>query len=161
MDLEIAVAIDEKGGIGKDNQLLWHLPADLKHFKSITSGYPVIMGRKTYDSIGKPLPYRRNIVVSRQQDLQIEGVEVVNSLDSALALVRQEEKVFIIGGAEIFAAAMHLAQTIHLTLVHATFEADTHFPEIKPEEWVEIDREQHFPDEKNIHTYSFITLKKR
>lgn len=161
MNLEIVVAIDEKGGIGKDNQLLWHLPADLKHFKNITSGYPIIMGRKTYDSIGKPLPNRRNIIISRQKDLKIEGTEVVNSLQAALELVTQEEKAFIIGGAQIFSDAMHLGNILHLTKVHHTFEADTFFPEIKPAEWQEIEREDHLADEKNAYAYSFITLKRR
>lgn len=161
MNLEIVVAIDEKGGIGKNNQLLWHLPADLKHFKNITSGYPIIMGRKTYDSIGKPLPNRRNIVISRQKDLKIEGTEVVNSLQAALELVSQEEKAFIIGGAQIFSDAMHLGNTLHLTKVHHTFEADTFFPEIKDAEWQETEREDHSADEKNTFSYSFITLKRR
>ena len=161
MNLEIVVAIDEKGGIGKDNQLLWHLPADLKHFKNITSGYPIIMGRKTYDSIGKPLPNRRNIVISRQHDLQIEGAEVVNSLDNAIQLVAKEEKAFIIGGAQIFCDAMHLGNILHLTKVHHTFDADTFFPEIKSVEWQETEREDHLSDEKNPYNYSFITLKRR
>jgi dihydrofolate reductase len=161
MNLEIVVAIDEKGGIGKDNQLLWHLPADLKHFKNITSGYPIIMGRKTYDSIGKPLPNRRNIVISRQQDLRIEGTEVVNSLEDAIQLVAKDEKAFIIGGAQIFSDAMHLGDTLHLTKVHHSFEADTFFPEIKSAEWQEIEREDYLADEKNPYNYSFITLKRR
>jgi dihydrofolate reductase len=161
MNLEIVVAIDEKGGIGKDNQLLWHLPADLKHFKNITSGYPIIMGRKTYDSIGKPLPNRRNIVISRQQDLRIEGTEVVNSLEDAIQLVSKEEKAFIIGGAQIFSDAMLLGNILHLTKVHHTFEADTFFPQIKSAEWQELEREDHLADEKNPFNYSFITLKRR
>jgi dihydrofolate reductase len=161
MNLEIVVAIDEKGGIGKDNQLLWHLPADLKHFKNITSGHPIIMGRKTYDSIGKPLPNRRNIVISRQQDLRIEGTEVVNSLEDAIQLVAKDEKAFIIGGAQIFSDAMHLGDILHLTKVHHSFEADTFFPEIKSAEWQEIEREDYLADEKNPYNYSFITLKRR
>ncbi|MFM6954842.1 MAG: dihydrofolate reductase, partial [Sphingobacteriaceae bacterium] len=104
--LELVVAVDEQGGIGKNNQLLWHLPADLKHFKEITTGHPIIMGRKTYDSIGRVLPNRRNIVISRQTDLQIEGAEVATSLPDAISLVAHEPKAFIIGGAEIFRQAM-------------------------------------------------------
>lgn len=161
MNLEIVVAIDERGGIGKDNQLLWHLPADLKHFKQITSGYPVIMGRKTYDSIGRPLPNRRNIIISRQQDLKIEGTEVLNSLEAAIELVKNEEKAFIIGGAEIFAAAMPRVGTIHLTVVHAGFEADTFFPQIRDDEWIKLDEESHQPDEKNAFPYTFITYRRR
>ncbi|MFM6975928.1 MAG: dihydrofolate reductase [Sphingobacteriaceae bacterium] len=160
MKLEIVVAIDEQGGIGKNNQLLWHLPADLKHFKEITSGHPIIMGRKTYDSIGKPLPNRRNIVITRQQDLKIEGAEVVNSLKNALELVKNENLAFIIGGAQIFNDAMHLADTLHLTKVHHRFEADTFFPEIKTQEWQETAKESHPADEKNPYKYTFITYKK-
>ncbi len=161
MNLHLVVAIDKKGGIGKNNQLLWHLPADLKHFKEITSGHPIIMGRKTYDSIGKPLPNRRNVVITRQEKLKIEGAEVVNSLQEAIELVKNENLAFIIGGAEIFAAAMPLVHQIELTLVHHTFEADTFFPEINPKIWEEMNRENHQPDDKNAFSYSFITYKKR
>src|SRR5690349_4358781 len=98
MIVSIVVAIDQNNAIGKNNQLLWHLPADLKHFKQITSGHTIIMGRKTYDSIGRPLPNRRNIVITRNTDLAIEGVEVVTTLDDALALCTKDEEVFIVGG---------------------------------------------------------------
>lgn len=161
MNLHLVVAIDEKGGIGKNNQLLWHLPADLKHFKEITSGHPIIMGRKTYDSIGKPLPNRRNVVITRQKNLKIEGTEVVNSLNEAIELVKNENLAFIIGGAEIFAAAMPLVHQMELTLVHHTFQADTFFPEIDTKIWEEMNREKHQPDDKNAFSYSFITYKKR
>lgn len=161
MNLQLVVAIDEQGGIGKNNQLLWHLPADLKHFKEITSGHPIIMGRKTYDSIGKPLPNRRNIVITRQKDLHIEGAEVVNSLAEAIDLVKDEKLAFIIGGAEIFKASLPLVNQIHLTIVHHTFDADTFFPEINPAEWLELSKEEHQPDEKNAFPYTFITYQNR
>ncbi len=161
MKLEIVVAVDEAGGIGKNNQLLWHLPADLKHFKSITTGHPVIMGRKTFESIGRPLPNRRNVVISRQQDLQIEGVEVVNSLKAAYALLAHEDLVFIIGGAQIYRESIQDAEKIHLTTVHHRFEADAFFPEMEPEVWQVVDRETHQADEKNAFSYSFITFIKR
>ena len=161
MKLEIVVAVDEAGGIGKNNQLLWHLPADLKHFKSITTGHPVIMGRKTFESIGRPLPKRRNVVISRQQGLQIEGVEVVNGLESAYALLAHEDLAFIIGGAQIYRESIQDVEKIHLTKVHHRFEADAFFPEMEPEVWQEMDRETHQADEKNAFSYSFLTYIKR
>ena len=159
--LELVVAVDEQGGIGKNNQLLWHLPADLKHFKEITTGHPIIMGRKTYDSIGRALPNRRNMVISRQTDLQIEGVEVANSLNNAIALVANENKAFIIGGAEIFNQAMPFISIIYLTIVHHSFEADTFFESPSPSAWEAIETETHLADEKNPYSYTFITYKKR
>lgn len=161
MSLEIVVAVDENWGIGKDNQLLWHLPADLKHFKNITSGHPVIMGRKTYESIGRALPNRRNVVISRQTSLQIEGVEVVHSLEEALALLAQEAVVFIIGGAQIYRESVQKVDKIHLTKVHHLFNADAFFPALDPQVWEETNRETHQPDEKNAFSYTFSTYSKR
>lgn len=159
MIVSIIVAISENHAIGKNNQLLWHLPADLKHFKDTTTGHTIIMGRKTFDSVGKPLPNRRNIVVTRQP-ITIEGVEVVNSVEAALALCQDEDEVFIGGGAEIYKLAMHLTDRIYLTIVHQTFEADTFFPEINMKEWKEVSHEDHEPDSKNLIPYSFITLER-
>ncbi|MDB5030730.1 dihydrofolate reductase [Mucilaginibacter sp.] len=159
MIVSIVVAISENHAIGKDNKLLWHLPKDLKHFKEITTGGTVIMGRKTYDSVGRPLPNRRNIIITRQL-ITIEGCEVANSIDAALALCKDEAEVFIVGGAEIYKQAMHLTDKIYLTIVHADFEADTYFPEIKAAIWKETDRQDHEPDEKNALPYSFITLER-
>ena len=160
MIASIVVAISENHAIGKDNQLLWYLPKDLKHFKEITTGGTVIMGRKTYESVGKPLPNRRNIVVTRQ-NITIEGCEVVNSIEAALALCADEVEVFIIGGAEIYRQAMAVTNRIYLTIVHQNFDADTYFPEIKEDEWKETEREDYQPDEKNLLPYSFITLERR
>ena len=157
--ISIVVAIAANNAIGKDNQLLWRLPNDLKHFKQITSGHTIIMGRKTYDSVGKPLPNRRNIVITRQ-NINIDGCEVVKSLDSALALCADEPEVFIVGGAEIYKQAILLTDTIYLTIVHHNFEGDTYFPEIKADEWKETEREDHKPDEKHEFAYSFITLER-
>jgi dihydrofolate reductase len=154
------VAIAENNAIGKNNQLLWHLPADLKHFKQVTSGRSIIMGRKTYDSVGKPLPNRRNIVVTRQ-DIKIEGCEVVKSVDEGLALCAREDEVFIGGGAEIYKLAMDKTDRIYLTIVHQVFDADTFFPEIDYNMWKETAREDHQSDEKNKLPYSFITLERR
>ncbi|MCC8425522.1 dihydrofolate reductase [Mucilaginibacter sp. UR6-11] len=159
MTVSIVVAIAENNAIGKNNKLLWHLPKDLKHFKEITTGGTVIMGRKTYDSVGRPLPNRRNIVITRQQ-IEIAGCEVVNSIGAALALCADELEVFIVGGAEIYKQAMHLTDRIYLTIVHENFEADTYFPEVKKDIWKETERQDHEPDEKNPLPYSFITLER-
>ncbi|WP_345955875.1 dihydrofolate reductase [Mucilaginibacter sp. PAMB04168] len=156
----ITVAISENNAIGKNNQLLWHLPNDLKHFKDITSGHTVIMGRKTFDSVGKPLPKRRNIVITRQ-DIEIPGCEVVNSLDAAIALGANEPELHIVGGAEIYKQAIPITDILNLTIVHQVFEADTFFPEINMTEWEEVGREDYQADEKNALPYSFITLKRR
>ncbi len=158
MNISIIVAISTNNAIGKDNQLLWHLPADLKHFKAITTGHPIIMGRKTYDSIGKPLPNRRNIIITRQKDLTLEGVEVVHSIADAIALCKEENEVFIIGGAEIYKSALASTSRIYLTTVHQQYEADAFFPILTKEEWNIINQEYHPADEKNSVAYTFSTL---
>ena len=160
MNINIVVIADEKNGIGKNNQLLYHMPADLKHFKQLTIGHPVIMGRKTFESMGKPLVQRRNIVITTQ-NIEIEGCEIAHSINEALDLCQGEEKVSIIGGATIFEQAMHLASTLHLTRLHHTFDADTFFPEINNTIWKEVQTEHHQPDEKNAFAYTFITYIKR
>jgi dihydrofolate reductase len=157
MIVSIIVAIGENNAIGKNNQLLWHMPNDLKHFKDVTSGRTIIMGRKTFDSVGKPLPKRRNIVVTRQ-DITIPGCEVVKSIEDGLALCKGEDEVFIGGGAEIYKLAMHLTDRIYLTIIHKSFDADTFFPEIDRKEWKEVSRQDFQPDEKNPLPYSFITF---
>ncbi|MDO3642729.1 dihydrofolate reductase [Mucilaginibacter sp. L3T2-6] len=159
MTVSIVVAISENRAIGKDNKLLWHLPNDLKHFKTITTGHSVIMGRKTYESVGKPLPNRRNIVVTRQA-ITIGGCEVVNSPAAALELCKDEKEVFIVGGAEIYKLAMSFTDRIYLTVVHKQFDGDAFFPEIYKQDWIEISREDHQPDEKNSLPYSFITYER-
>jgi len=159
MIVSIIVAIGENNAIGKNNQLLWHMPNDLKHFKDVTSGSTIIMGRKTFDSVGKPLPKRRNIVVTRQ-DITIPGCEIVKSIEDGLALCKGEDEVFIGGGAEIYKLAMHLTDRIYLTIIHKSFDADTFFPEIDRKEWKEVSREDYQPDEKNPLPYSFITLER-
>jgi dihydrofolate reductase len=158
MIISSIAAIAENNAIGKNNQLLWRLPADLKHFKEITTGHTVIMGRKTFESVGKPLPNRRNIVITRSNTLNIENVEVVNSIEQAIALCNQDEEVFIVGGAEIYQAAMDITNQIYLTVVHANFEADTYFPEIDPMIWEQTAVEKHEADEKNPFAYTFSTL---
>lgn len=160
MNINLIVAIDEKNGIGKNNILPWHLPADLKHFKSITTGHPIIMGRKTFDSIGKALPNRRNIVISRQSKLEIPGAEVCSSLSAAIKLCEDEKDVFVIGGAQIFEQAISIAEILYLTVIHEDFNADVFFPEIRLSEWVEEEKYLNEPDEKNLYSYSFIKYKK-
>jgi dihydrofolate reductase len=160
MTTSIIVATAKNHAIGKDNKLLWYLPNDLKHFKDVTTGHTVIMGRKTYDSVGKPLPKRRNIIVTRQA-ISIEGCEVVNSLEAALALCANEDEVFIVGGAEIYRQAIALTNRIYLTIIDQDFDGDTFFPELNAEDWKEAGRENFEPDEKNKYRYSFITLERR
>jgi dihydrofolate reductase len=161
MIVSSVVAISENNAIGKDNKLLWYLPTDLKHFKQITNGQTIIMGRKTFDSMGKPLPNRRNIVITRNLDLKLDGAEVTNSLAGALSLCTTEEEVFIIGGAEIYKQAMDQTNRIYLTRVHQRFDADAYFPELDMTKWVETAREEHQPDEKNNIAFTFLTLESK
>lgn len=158
MIISMIVAIAENNAIGKENKLLWHLPADLKHFKEITSGHTIIMGRKTFDSVGKPLPNRRNIVITRKSDFEIPGAEVVNTLEQAIALCDETEEVFIGGGAEIYKMAMNITDKIYLTVVKGTFDADTFFPALDPATWKETESISYEPDEKNALGYTFSTL---
>ena len=157
------VAIAENNVIGKDNQLIWHLPADLKHFKACTMGHPMIMGRKTFDSIGKPLPGRTTIIVTRDKNYQApEGCLVANSVQEALDLGNKldPEQVSVIGGEQIFAQTLAQTDRIYLTRVHQTFQGDTFFPELNPADWKESSNEHHQADEKNPYAYSFITLER-
>ena len=159
--LSIIVAISANNAIGKDNQLLWHLPADLKHFKEITSGHTIIMGRKTYESIGKPLPNRRNIVITRQEDLTIAGVEIVHSLADAVTLCEKDLELFIIGGAEIYQHALPETNRIYLTTVHKDYDADVFFPQLTVNDWTTVNQEYHETDEKNSVAYTFSTLERK
>lgn len=155
----IVVAYDQQHGIGAANDLLWQrdLPADLAHFKAITTGGTVIMGRKTYESIGRPLPNRQNIVITRG-DMQIEGVEVAHSLEEAYRLATGE--LFVIGGGQVFAEALPDVDTVYATEVQATFpEASVFFP-VLGEEWRETSRKKHQRDEQNHYDYDFVTYKR-
>jgi dihydrofolate reductase len=158
MIISIVVAIGKNNEIGKGNTLLCRLPADLKHFKEITSGHAVIMGRKTFESLPKgPLPNRRNIVLSRNENLKIEGAEIYSSLDAALIKLIDEKEVFIIGGAQIYAQALPLADKLYLTKIHAGFpEADAFFPAINWKDWKEINRELFPADEKNSYSFAIV-----
>lgn len=154
MTIAAIVATDLNNAIGKDNQLLWHLPADLKFFKTTTMGCPVIMGRKTYESIGRLLPGRKNMVITRSADYRIEGAEIYHSLEAAIKSCT-EEKVFIIGGAEIFNLGMPVTTEIYRTVVQAEFEADTFMPEINSGQFKCVWEECHEADEKNKFGYCF------
>jgi len=157
MIVSLVAAAAENNAIGKDNELLWHLPTDLKHFKNITSGHAIIMGRKTFDSVGKPLPNRRNIVITRQKNLHVEGVEFVNSLPEALSLDFSEEEVYVVGGAEIYKQAIEIADKIYLTRVYASYDGDAFFPEIEADSWTETDIDRREPDERHAVAYTFST----
>lgn len=154
--VSIVVAAAANGVIGNDNDLIWHLPADLKHFKNVTSGSSIVMGRKTYESIGRPLPKRENIIITRQADLTIDGCLVFNSLQEAIEKAKSEE-VFIIGGGEIYKQALELADKIYLTKIHQDFEGDTVFPEIG-KDWKIISEKEGELDEKNKLPHSFLEL---
>jgi dihydrofolate reductase len=157
----LVVAIGKNGEMGKDNKMPWHMPKDLKHFKEITSGYPVIMGRKTYESIGKALPNRTNIVVSRRENWFEEGILIVGSLKEALKFAQKiNESVMVIGGADIFKQTMDIADTLEVTLVDSEFDADTFFPTINTKVWKLTTEEFHTKDEKNRFDFSFKTYKK-
>ena len=162
--LALIVAMAENNVIGKDNQLPWHLPGDLGYFKRTTLGKPVIMGRKTFESIGRPLPGRPNIVITRQRDWQAEGVTVCNSLDSALELAQSllkgldTDEIMVIGGGEIYRQALPLANRLYLTKVHAVVEGDAHFPRLEQQHWQQISEERHGSGGSNPYDYSFIVL---
>lgn len=133
--VSIIVAVAQNGVIGKENKLIWHISEDLKHFKSLTTEHPVIMGRKTFESLGRPLPNRTNVVITRQADLRCEGCEMAHSLEEALAMFPAEDEVFVIGGAQIYRQALPLAQHFYLTRVMHDYEGDTMFPEWNEKEW--------------------------
>jgi dihydrofolate reductase len=157
----IVVAMGEKNEIGADNQLLWHLPKDLKHFKDLTTGHPIIMGRKTYESIGKPLPNRTNIVVSRKKDWFEEGVLIVGSIKEAVKFAKKiNENIFIIGGGNIYEQTMEIADKLEVTLVKARLDADTYFPKISTKFWSKTSEMCHEKDEKNQYDFCFQTYEK-
>lgn len=153
--LSIIVAVANNGIIGDQNSLLWHIREDMLRFKRITTGHPVIMGRKTFESIGRPLPNRTNVVVSRQ-NIEIEGCIVVHSLEEAITSFSGEEEIFIIGGAQIYEQALPLADKIYLTLVHRDYDGDTSFPQVNEDDWEETSREDYERGEKFDAPFSFI-----
>jgi len=157
----IVVAMGRNREIGKENQLLWHLPKDLKHFKEITSNHPIIMGRKTYESIGKPLPNRTNIVISRKTDWFEEGILIVGSIKEAIKFAKKiDENIFIIGGGNIYEQTIDLADQLEITSVDATLEADTYFPKIDEKNWRKTNEICHEKDEKNQFDFCFQTFER-
>ena len=151
-------AVAENNALGKNNDLLWHLPNDFKRFKEITSGHYIIMGRKTFDSFPKPLPNRTHVIISRQNNLEKEGCIVVQDLEKALAVCPKNEDIFIIGGGEIYKQFMPFADQLDITRVHNSFDADVYFPEIDPETWELTTEIVHLKDEKHLFDYSFQTF---
>ncbi len=158
--LTIIAAAAENNALGKDNQLVWHLPDDFKRFKKLTSGHHIIMGRKTFDSFPKLLPNRTHVVITRQDNFRKEGVFVVNSLERAIELSADDPQPFVIGGGEIYKMAMNLADKIELTRVHGTFEADTFFPEIDLKQWKLVSEEFHEKDEKHNYAFTYLTYER-
>lgn len=157
--LELVVAVSENDVIGRANQLPWRLPADLRHFKSLTVGHAILMGRKTYESIGKALPGRTNWVLSRDNDFAPQDCKVVRSLQEAQLGAAGAAPLMVIGGAEVYRLCLPLARRIHLTLVHTKIsDGDTFFTAWRDPEWTESSRERHEADERNVHAYSFLTL---
>ena len=155
-------AMSENRVIGKNNQLPWHLPADLKYFKKTTLHHPILMGRKTFESIGKPLPQRTSIIITRQENYTVSDSIVVNSITEGIKAGKALAKdIFIIGGAEILKEALPLIDTMYLTLIHETFAGDVFYPDYNEQEWQETWREDYEPDEKNKYAYSFIKLDRK
>lgn len=159
--ISLIAAMAENRVIGANNALPWRLPADLKHFRRLTSGHHIIMGRRNYESIGKPLPDRTNIVITRNADYRAPGCLVRNSIEEALAAVRDDSEVFIIGGAEIYRQVLDRADRLYLTLIHSNIQGDTYFPEFNGYQWQEISRESHTADEANPHAYTFLTYARK
>jgi dihydrofolate reductase len=159
MRISAIVAVADNGVIGKGGRLPWHLPADLQHFKRLTMGHHILMGRKTFESIGKPLPGRTSLVLSRSIDLELPGAIIFPNMPDAIREAQKsgEEELFIIGGAEIFAAAMPYLHRLYLTEVHTAAVGDVYMPPIG-DDWVEIQRESHRADEKNTYPFTFVTL---
>jgi dihydrofolate reductase len=160
-NLSIIAAMAENRVIGRDNALPWRLPADLAHFKRLTMGKPIVMGRRTWESLPGLLPHRTHVVITRDRDYVAEGASVVHSIDDAVALVGDAEEVMIIGGAQLYRQTLPLASRLHLTLVHDTVEGDALFPEFSPDEWHEVAREAHQADDRNRLDYTFLTFERR
>ena len=160
--ITIIAAIANNNALGKDNDLIWHLPADLKRFKKVTSGHHIIMGRNTFESIGKPLPNRTTVIITRDSEYQAPGCVIVNSIENAIEVAKNDTQIFIIGGAQIYkqTIASSLVDQLDITKIHESFEADVFFPEIDKTIWKEVAREDFKADEKNKFDYSFISYKK-
>ena len=161
MTVSIIAAMDENRVIGKDNQMPWRLPAELQYVKKTTMGHPIVMGRKNYEAIGRPLPGRRNIVMSRDQSFRAEGCEVMHSPQEVLEKCGQEEEIFIFGGEQIYRLFLPFVSKLYITRIHHSFEGDVFFPEIDYSEWKEVSREKGLTDEKNPYEYYYHIYEKK
>jgi len=155
MKISVIAAMSQNRVIGRDGSLPWHLPTDLARFKSITTGHTVIMGRKTYESVGKPLPNRRTIIITRNNDYQCADVFIAHSLDEALDHAAHEDEVFILGGETVYRIALPRADRLYLTIIHATIEGDTYFPTLDFDDWKLVEDERHEIDERHAYAFSF------
>ncbi|MDX1628711.1 MAG: dihydrofolate reductase [Fulvivirga sp.] len=166
MKISMIAAVAQNNVIGKDNDLVWHLPDDMRFFMQTTTNHHVIMGRKNFESLPpkyRPLPNRTNIVITRQQDYIAEGAHVVHSLDKALQIARDhgESEAFIIGGGEIYKLGLEVADTLYLTEIHSSFEGDAYFPEFDRSEWQQLKREHHAVDERHKYAFDFVTYERK
>ncbi len=163
MKLSLIAAVANNNVIGRDNKLLWRVPADLKHFRKLTMGHTMIMGRKTFESIGKVLDGRKTIVVTKQENYDAKGAEVVHSIKQAIQSAKAEKEVFVVGGAEIYAQCidLYLARCMYITRIYANFEGDAFFPDIDEEKWQLEEMEEFDADEKNKYPYAFLRYKKK
>lgn len=159
--ITMIAAAAENNALGKDNDLVWHLPDDFKRFKKLTTGHHIIMGRKTFESFPKPLPNRTHIIITRSKEYKAEGAIVVNSLEEALEISKNSRESFIIGGGEIYKLALPKADKIELTRVHGSFEADAFFPEIDEKNWELVAEEFHPKDEKHNYDFTYLTYERR
>ena len=166
MEIAMIAAVAENGVIGKDNDLAWSLPDDMKYFMNTTKGHYIVLGRKNYDSLPpkfRPLPNRTNVVITRQSDLQLEGAHIVNTLEEAFEFCKKnnQEKIFVIGGGQIYKLALPYADTLYITEVHHSFDGDTYFPEFDKNEWMEVSREPHGMDERHLYPFNFVVYKRK
>ncbi|SFD28096.1 dihydrofolate reductase [Flavobacterium phragmitis] len=150
-------AVAENNALGKNNELVWHLPNDFKRFKSLTTGHHIIMGRKTFESFPKPLPNRVHVIITRQENYQPEGCIVVDSIEKAIAACPENDDSYVIGGGEIYNLALPFTDIIELTKVHHSFDADTFFPKINKSEWLLVESEENYKDEKHLYDYTYET----
>ena len=161
MIVSLVAAASENNVIGKNNTLIWRMPADMKFFKNLTMGHTVVMGRKTYESMGKPLPGRKNIIITRNKEYKADGCVVFGSFSDVLEYCKAEDEIYVIGGAEIYHQLMNSADKIYLTRIHHNFAGDAYFPEIPNSEWEETKRTDFSADENNQYNYSFIEFSRR
>ncbi len=161
MIVSIIAAMDKNRLIGRDNDLPWRLPSDLAHFKKVTMSKPILMGRKTYDSIGRPLPGRKNIILSRDKNLEIEGVTVVNSLEEAMSAAWDADELMVIGGSAVYERVLPITQRMYLSLIDGEFEGDTWFPEFDEKDWEIVESEEQPAGEKGVPGCRFVTFQRK